>query len=172
MKKKLFIICFLSFPAIFLLYLAGDFYYKDQKNAGSVSNKLRDFIPIEVKAFLKKTIFIVPTLKREYIVATKDRDFILYKSRSIEKKYYLTLDHEKNKKNIKPETIKLKDFLNKQISINKNKLNLQYFQVSSLTNPKHANAISTAYLADYNDKIIVPAQNNLSLYSFFLPKRT
>lgn len=154
MKKKIFIICLVSVPVIFLIYLAGDFYYKDQKNAGSISNKLRDAIPKDIKTFLKKTIFIVPTLKRENIMATKDRDFILYKSRSLEKKYYLTLNHEKNKKNIEPDTIKLKDFLNKQISINSKKLNLQYFQVSSLTNPKHANAISTAYLADYNDKII------------------
>ena len=40
------------------------------------------------------------------------------------------------------------------ITLNKKNLTLEYFQVSSISNPKHRMAISTGYLANYDKKII------------------
>lgn len=140
---------------IFIFFYFGISYMKNQKTPGTIYYKIYLLVPQEVKQFLKKTVFIIPTLKRDNVSLVKTRNFLLYKAKSIESKYYLTLEHElKKTENRNINSVLLKKFLTKPISLNNNKLKFDYFQVSSLNNPKHANAISTSYLSDFEDKII------------------
>ena len=137
---------------MFLVYYFGSQYTAKQKTVGTIYYKISTLVPYEVKQFLKKTVFIVSSLKRENKDLTKSTDFFRYKAYSIESKYYLTLEHESKKlqnKNIN--SITLKKFLTRSMSLDKKKLNFDYFQVSSLSNPKHSSAISTSYLSDFED---------------------
>ena len=165
--KKILIVSTISILFFSILFIAGEYYYNDQKKAGSISNTIKNLIPQEIKKLIKKTVFIIPTLKREVKSLTKAKDFWRYKSKNLESKYYLTLKNEEDNRQSKGiETITLKNILDKKILINNKKLNIKYFQVSSLTNPKHSNATSTGYLSDYEDKIILSTGDG-EFYYFF-----
>lgn len=153
MKKKLIILVILLIVFSFLS-LFQKIYYENQKIAGTLSSKISSILPSDLKKFLKETIFIVPTLKREsdnYLRASKH---FRYKSKNIESKYNLTLEHINTSENPK-NSILIKKINEDIINIDKKKFSLEYFQLSSLKNPKHSNAISTAYLNEFENKIIL-----------------
>lgn len=153
-KKKHLILIAIIFLLIIILNFFQKIYYKNQKISGTLSYEIFKILPSDLKNFLKKTVFIIPTLKREIELNKKSSEHFIYKSKNIESKYNLTLEHLNNNKNPK-DSILIKKINENIINIDKKKFKLEYFQLSSLKNPKHENAISTAYLANFENKIII-----------------
>ena len=160
MKKiiKIIVISFTFLITFFLLFnYFASIYSANNRIGGTFSYKISSFIPSNLKNFLKKNIYLIPTLKRENKFLKKTVDYRNYSLKHLEGKYNLTLEHElESKKKNSSSSVLLKKILNKTIILNEKKLSLSYFQVSSITNSKHTSAgsTSTSYLESFEDKII------------------
>ena len=155
MKKKLIFTLFVLFLSIISVVLFYKYYTSTQKQYGSAASYISQLLPENFKQFLKETVFVVPTLKKDLAKSDRFKNLYLYKAKKLEEKYYLTLKHQSNEDiSIIKNSVLVKKHLNKKITLNKKNLTLEYFQVSSISNPKHKMAISTGYLANYDKKII------------------
>jgi len=156
------------FRILFLLIILFFFYILGSKFINNTNYniffKIKSFIPISVKHRLKNTIFIIPSLKKTIVELEKINEF---------------LEHSLTEKEKLIKEIKNKFFAgsyplisfqieekNKIIKSKHSKYLFTIFQTSFLDNGKAAEASASAYIDEFEDKLLIVSGDGIFSYFY------
>ena len=159
-KFKRFRILFLLIILVFFYILGSKFIYNIDSN---VFFKIKSFIPSSVKHYVKNTIFIIPSLKK---TINELNEIIVIQKKSLNRKDK-TLKEIKNKflGGSYPFILFHIEVKNKIIKSKHSKYLFTKFQTSYLDNGKNDNAVASAYIEEFNNKILLV--NADGVFSYF-----
>ncbi len=153
-KKKIFLLIFAF--SILIYFFASKVILTDNKK-GIWFDKIHQNMPESVKKFLKKTVFIIPDLKRKL----KNEKKKVAELKALNQKYkeiYLENFYE----NI--DSINFNLMSENSIQTNSNKFNLKKFQNDSLMVGKNKEAQTSAYIEFYDGNLFLIDGNGLFSY--------
>ena len=136
-----------------------------EKKVGSIGYWLSENIPKNFKNFLKETIFIIPNQKLTIKSLTKDKEFLTYKLNNLQTKYSNTVNelYSSNiNKNLK--TVEFFKNYTRNLKISEDQIQIDVYQANKISNGKHSAAISSGYLEEYEDKVLVMTGDGILLF--------
>ena len=159
---------FKTFTLIFLFIILALFYIlgsKSIKNSNlNVFFKIKSFIPSSVKHYLKNTIFIIPTLEKRINELDK---IILFQKKSLHTKEEIIKEiPDKFLEGSYPLISFKRTEKNKIIKTKYSKYLLTKFETGYLFNGKAADATASAYIEEYNDKILIVTGDGIFSYFY------
>lgn len=154
-KKWFFLILIIIFFYIFISNLISNTEYNNYL-------KLKSLIPNSIKHQLKKTIFIIPTLKKEL-------DFLVYENENLKlklkKKNEIIDDLRKKIPGDVNESIKFERLKKNEKIITKfSEYKYSQFITYNLLNGKADDALASGYIEEINDKILIASADGTFLY--------
>ena len=158
---------FKRFRILFLLIILVFFYILGSKFIHNIDSnvffKIKSFIPNSVKHYVKNTIFIIPSLKK---TINELNEIIVIQKKSLDRKDK-TLKEIKNKflGGSYPFISFHIEVKNKIIKSKHSKYLFTKFQTSYLDNGKNDNAAASAYIEEFNNKILLV--NADGIFSYF-----
>ena len=162
-KKIIFLFFFIFFVVVLLI---GYNEVNDGSDIYKSKYHIKNYIPKNLKKFLKGTIFIHATFKQKENEIKKLEDLVKQKDYIIiQKDNRLDILYDKfvKKKFFEIEKIEFKNFTDREIlEIEPLKLKLKIYQNDLLFDGKNLGALSSGYLADFNNDIVIS-----SGYQFF-----
>ena len=159
---------FKTFTLIFLFIILALFYIlgsKSIKNSNlNVFFKIKSFIPSSVKHYLKNTIFIIPTLKKRINELDK---IIVFQKKSLHTKEEIIKEiPDKFLEGSYPLISFKRTEENEIIKTKYSKYLLTKFETGYLFNGKAADATASAYIEEYNDKILIVTGDGIFSYFY------
>ena len=146
---------FTKFKIIFLFIILFFFYISGSKLINNTDYniffKIKTFIPNSIKLHLKNTIFIIPTLKKTINELEKKNEFLRHTLSNKE----IELKRIKNKfpERIYPFISFYIKEKNKIIKSKHSEYVFTKFETKNLDNGKASDAVASAYIEEFNDKI-------------------
>ena len=147
---------------LFILYISGSKFINNTSH--NIIFKIKSFIPNPVKHFTKNTIFIIPTLKKAIKKLEKENRSLRNTAKVNEialveiKKRYFELPNS-----IVSFSLKKKDKIIRSKYFN---YRLTTFQTNDLDNGKANTAKASAYLEEYEDKILLTSADGIFSYFY------
>jgi len=138
---------------------------RKEKKVGTIGYWLSRNIPHDIKNFLKETIFIIPNQKLIIESLTKDKEFLIYKINKLQTKYSNTVNElYSNNINKNLKTVEFFKYYSRNIKISEDQILIDVYQANKISNGKHSSAISTGYLEEHEDKILVMTGDGILLF--------
>ena len=164
MKNRYAVILLLIFFIVILAFSLNTI--GKEKKVETIGYWLSQNIPDGIKIFLKETIFIIPNQKFIIKSLSKEKEFLIYKLNKLQTKYSNTVNElYSNNINENLKTVEFfKIYSTDNIKIFEDQILIDVYQANKISNGKHSSAISTGYLEEYKDKILVMSGDGILLF--------